>query len=299
MTDRDTDAGDDGDPPPEIAALTPDRHRRHVGFFGPESVVWTISRERALQLNGPSTILLQLAHPKVAAGVADHSRFAEDPIGRFRRTFDLVHALVFGDVDAAIEAARRIRSTHAVVTGRLASDVGRHAAGDRYAASDPDLLLWVHATLIEQALSAYETYVAPVPPSVREAYYQESKDVGRLLGLPAGRYPETYADFTEYYDRTIRDELAVGTRSRALERALFRRAPVPAPACRFLSAGGLPAPIAAQFGLRWSRGRQRAFDAWAHLVRSTVPHLPAELRYVDAYRRAVDRLERAGTADGR
>lgn len=188
----------DSETPPDIATLIADVESHDIGFFGPDSVMWTVSREKALLLSGVSTILLQFAHPLVVAGIAGHSTFDESPIARFRRTFDLVHAIIFGDVDTAVEAALSIRAIHARVTGTLEEDVGSFAAGDRYAAADPILLLWVHATLIDQALTVYETLVAPLSEREQEEYYLECKAVGQLLGVPKEIYSGTLDDFYDY-----------------------------------------------------------------------------------------------------
>lgn len=272
--------------PPDIAALVDDVNAHDRGFFGPESVMWTVGRERALLMSGVSTILLQLAHPAVAAGVGEHSTFEADPIGRFRRTFEYVHALIFGDVATAVEAALEIRARHAAVTGTLDDAAGSFSAGDRYAATDPALLRWVHATLIEQSMTAYETYVAPLSETERATYYRECKRFGRLVGVPETAYPEAVTDFADYYERMCTETLAVGSRARTLQRALFRQGRVLGPLYATVGIGTLPAAVREAYGLPWSPRRQQLFDAWTALVRTAIPALPPRLRYVAAYRRA-------------
>ena len=272
--------------PSDLAALVDDVDARDRGFFGPGSITWTVTRERILLASGVSTILLQLAHPAVAAGVADHSDFEAAPIGRFRRTFEYVHAIVFGDVDTAVAAALEVRERHAAVTGTIGEAVGPYATDDRYSASDPALLRWVHATLIEQSMTAYETYVAPLTAAERAAYYRESKRFGRLVGVPEAAYPDTVADFVEYYERMCTETLAVGHRARALQRTLFRQGRVLGPLYATVGIGTLPDAVREAYGLSWSSRHQRAFDAWTALVRTVVPRLPPRLRFVAAYRRA-------------
>lgn len=277
--------------PRDIATLVEDVDVPEHGFFGLDSTMWSVRRERSLFASGLSAILLQLAHPLVAAGVADHSDFDADPVGRFRRTFDYVHAIIFGDVDTAVEAALAVRELHTAVTGTIDEDPGRFESGDSYTATDPELLLWVHATLIEQSLTAYETYVEPLSNRDRTAYYQESKLFGQLFGIPVSAYPETLAEFFEYYERMLDAELAVGPCGRELQRALFRQGHVFGPLYATVGIGTLPDTVRDAYGLPWSSWRQRLFDAWTALVRATVPSLPSRLRYVDAYRRALERVE--------
>src|SRR5439155_18823090 len=106
------------------------------GLFGPDSAIWRVNRESAVTLGGTCALLMQLAHPRVAAGVRDHSRFEEDTVGRLRRTLDLTMTIVFGSRRAAMHAIRLINTRHRAVKG----------AG--YSALDPELLMWVHATLV-------------------------------------------------------------------------------------------------------------------------------------------------------
>src|SRR5881397_56153 len=88
-----------------------------AGLFGPGSLTWRVNREGALLLGGGRALLLQVAHPLVAAGVAQHSNYREDPWGRLYRTLDLTTKIVFGSTAVAEEAAGRIRHVHQRVHG--------------------------------------------------------------------------------------------------------------------------------------------------------------------------------------
>src|SRR5215472_3016918 len=116
-----------------------------AGLFDDDSIIRRVNRENVLMLGGGRALLMQLAHPKVAAGVDEHSDFRTRPMYRLRRTIRLTMAIVFGDKDTAMAAARNVNRVHARVTGR------------DYRALDPDLLLWVHSTLVDSALVTYET----------------------------------------------------------------------------------------------------------------------------------------------
>ena len=139
------------------------------------SITRRVNRENVLLLGGGRALLMQLAHPKVAAGVDEHSDFRTRPIRRLRRTIRMTMAIVFGDRDTAITAARAVNHAHGKVRGR------------DYRALDPDLLRWVHATLVDSALVTYETFVKPL--SARERGPRErpgslSADLRRLRFLP-------------------------------------------------------------------------------------------------------------------
>src|SRR5215472_3765137 len=104
------------------------------GLFGPASVTWRVDREAAIFLGAGRALLLQLAHPWVAAAIAEHSRTFTDPIGRFHRTFKITLTMVFGTTDEAVSAARRLYWRHARIHGVLAEAVGPFPAGSSYRA---------------------------------------------------------------------------------------------------------------------------------------------------------------------
>ena len=126
-----------------------------AGVFRPDSVTWRVNREAAIFLGAGRALLLQLAHPWVATAVAEHSQVFSDPIGRFRRTFKLMFTMVFGTLDHALGAARRLHRRHAAITGVMPRAAGPFSAGSRYWANETSALRWVHATLVETALVAY------------------------------------------------------------------------------------------------------------------------------------------------
>src|ERR1700757_2410194 len=126
------------------------------GLFADDSIIRRVNRENVLLLGGGRALLMQLAHPKIAAGVDEHSDFRQRPLYRLRRTVRLTMAIVFGDRDTALAAARNVNRVHSRVKGR------------DYNALDPDLLLWVHATLVESAVVTYETFVRRLSTAQRE-----------------------------------------------------------------------------------------------------------------------------------
>ncbi len=131
-------------------------------LFGPESVTWRVNREAVLLLGGGRALLLQVAHPLVAAGVAAHSEFRAHPLRRLWRTLDLMLTLAFADGATALGAVRTIEGVHARVHGVLEAPSGPFPRGTHYDANDPALLLWVYATLVDTALVVYERFVEPL-----------------------------------------------------------------------------------------------------------------------------------------
>src|SRR5262245_23196962 len=154
------------------------------GVFGPSSVIWRIDREAAIFLGAGRALLLQLAHPWVAAAISEHSRTFADPIGRLHRTFEVVFTLVFGSLDQALAAARRLHRRHSAIQGHLLATVGPFAAGSPYQANQLSALRWVQATLTDTAVLVYNLMLGPLLLDDRERYYAESKLFAALFGIP-------------------------------------------------------------------------------------------------------------------
>src|SRR5215468_9609382 len=154
------------------------------GVFGPASVTWRVDREAAIFLGAGRALLLQLAHPWVAAAIAQHSRTFTDPIGRFQRTFKITLTMVFGTTDEAVSAARRLHWRHARIHGVLAEGVGPFPAGSSYRANDVAALRWVYATLTETSPLVCELLGPRLSTEDRERYYAETRLFAALFGIP-------------------------------------------------------------------------------------------------------------------
>ena len=245
--------------------------RMRDGLYPDDSITRRINRENVLLLSGGRALLMQLAHPAVAAGVDEHSDFRSHPVRRLRRTVRMTMAVVFGDRETAMAAARAVTRVH----GRV--------RGEGYHALDPDLLLWVHATLVDSALVAYETFVQPLSARERDDFYQESKLIGELLGIPRGHAPREFGDFTRYMEDTLAGPVMVTDRARALGK-LVLRPPLrllPGPAMipfEIITAGQLPPVLRAQYELPWGTAQQRAYRLAVAAVRKVVALTPPVLR---------------------
>ncbi|MCC7359965.1 MAG: DUF2236 domain-containing protein [Anaerolineales bacterium] len=249
-------------------------------LFSPDSLFWQINRESLMVLSGPRALLLELAHPLVAQGVADHSNFRARPLGRLFRTVGVMTALNFEPRAQAGAAVKHTRVCHARVRGALPHDVGPYLAGTPYRGDDPLLQLWVLATLLDSVLVAYAHLVRPLTEAEKHAYYAVGRRLGRAFGIPADLLPPTYADFECYVAAMLdSDALTVGPAARAVVQALF--APVLlGPAIRlssFISLGLTPPRLRAAFGLPWSAAHERRFQQLGALSRRLRPFTPDPL----------------------
>lgn len=266
---------------------------RNCGYFGPYSTTWKIGSEGVLALGGARAVLMQLAHPLVAMGVSEHSSYRSDPFGRTERTFMLGQMLTFGSTPAAQKAARTINRLHAHVHGTLPSAAGDYAAGSTYDARDPELLLWVHATLIDTILLTYTLFIGPLSPAEQEQYYQESRTLAKLLGLSPSVMPATANDLHQYvHDMVHSNRLAATPQARQLvQQVLFPPAPaILRPLMHLnlqITIALLPQPIREIYGMEWSSKRQQLFDLSAAAMRLAIPRLPASLRMFPITRRMI------------
>lgn len=236
-----------------------------AGLFPDDSTIRRVNRENVLLLGGGRALLMQLAHPKVAAGVDDHSDFRRAPIRRLRRTVGMTMAIVFGDRETALAAVRAVNRTHSRVRG---SD---------YRAMDPDLLLWVHATLVDSAVVTYETFVRRLSAREREEFYAQMNEAAGLLGVPQDRFPATYSDFREYMEWMVESgPVRVEPLARELARHVLRPQLrlVPGGAMipfEIVTTGLLPPALREQYGLAWDRRHERFY----RLVVKALPRLVA------------------------
>src|ERR1700689_2695864 len=187
------------------------------GFFGPGSITWRVNRESAVFLGAGRAALLQLAHPWVAAALAQHSTLLHDAIGRFHSTFRVIYTMLFGTRAQAAEASRQLYQLHTGIRGELPDAVGPYPQGQHYEANEVAALRWVYATLVESAILAYEFVLAPLSSADRHQYYEESKRMAALFGIPAAALPANWEAFTEYTAAMFASpQLSVDAAARAL-----------------------------------------------------------------------------------
>ena len=238
-----------------------------AGFFGPGSLTWRVNREGVLLVGGGAALVLQVAHPLVAAGVAEHSNYREDPWGRLYRTLDLTTKIVFGSTEVAEEAAGRIRHVHKRVNGVTTEAGGRYPAGTPYDAQDPELLMWVHATLVNTSLQVYTRYVGSLSIADQQAYYEEQKVLAERVGVPRDMQPETFADFNDYFRDMIASDRIAATEALRDVVAATLRPELPfvmrplVEALNLATVALLPDRLRAELDLPWTANRRRVFDA--------------------------------------
>jgi uncharacterized protein (DUF2236 family) len=191
----------------------------------PSPTAAAVNAERLLLLAWPRAILLQMAHPLIAAGVAEHSTFRAGPVASARRLHSTVRAMLalsFGDQHEAEGAIEGIRKIHRRVHGTLKTTVGQFPAGTIYSAEDPALVRWVHLTLMRAMPEFYADVIAPLSIAERDAYCEEAAWVPVALGAREADIPRTWADLVRAFDDVVSSGvLAAGDDARAIAEAVL------------------------------------------------------------------------------
>lgn len=287
------------------SSTTVERHRAAVRArllrsehvrAGRGSISWKVNREVIVVAGWGRAILLQLAHPAVAAGVHGHSTFRGSLLSSFRRLQSTVRAMLaitFGDTEEMISSAAGINGIHDRVRGRVPSaselrprgPLGHcERRGQAYSAHYPELQRWVHATMLESIPLTYELLVGPLTRRERDHYCSEASIMEPLLGMPAGWLPRDAAALDSYMGEMLAGgSLVVTDTSRALARSVLYppRWCVAWPAFRamqLLTIGSLPPSIRQAYGFEWGARDARAFARWTALLRTSLRLLPSFAR---------------------
>jgi uncharacterized protein (DUF2236 family) len=256
---------------------------RDEGYFGPRSVSWQVHREVTVLFGGARAMLMQAAHPSVIAGANQTGMYERNPWKRLQRTLVLQYALTFGTREEAHAAADRINDVHERINGV------DPVTGRRYDATDPALLLWVHACLIESALLFERLTVGRLDDRGRQRFHEEQMLAAELVRLPRDLIPPTVLELQEYVADTVRSgELLVTDAARSVA-GLFLEPPPDAqwrPVLRMvarLAFGTLPAEVRAGYQLPQRAGERAIRRGTFAVMRVTRPLLPARFRYIAPY----------------
>ncbi|MDP9343755.1 MAG: DUF2236 domain-containing protein [Actinomycetota bacterium] len=261
-----------------------------TGFFGPESVSWQVYRETTVLFGGARALLMQAAHPLVIAGARKTGFYVRDPWKRLQRTLALNSALTFGTREEAQSAADRINAVHRTVRGI------DEVTGLPYDAFDPDLLLWVHACLVDSALLFEELTVGRLNTAGRDRFHREQMLAAEMLGLSRDRIPPTAAGLRAYVGEVVASGVLKVTDAARDVAGLFHDPPREAEwrpvlhAVSWWAFGTLPPPVREQYGVGWSAGKEAALRASLRALRAFRPAIPLRYRHILPAQMAARRL---------
>lgn len=236
---------------------------------GPGSLTWRYAGDPRILNAAGYALLLQLAHPTVAAGVRDHSDYANDPWGRLLRSVDYLFLMAFGGQQAAENAGAALRDRHREIRGE-------HADGSSYHAFEPQAWAWVQATIADAAITGIEWFARPLTTHERDVLWQETLAVGEIVG--AVGLPDTWAGYVSYRDDMIATTLSGDVAIDDFLRTLHAQ---PLGGLAALGAIGLlPPALRRKCGLRWTHRKQGQLEAFARASRALTPVMIGPLRNV-------------------
>ncbi len=241
-----------------------------------DSISRRINLEPIVFAGGGRALLLQVAHPSVAAGVAGFSDYRTDPWNRLFRTVDVMLKLAFGSPEQSAQQAKVLAARHRRVQG--VDETGR-----QYHALDPDLLVWVWATLADTSLTVHQRVFGRLARAELQRFHAEQIPVAVACGAPIEAVPATYDEFTAYFDRVVAEDLVVTSGARDVQLATMVP-PLPTPLRQLagpmntaVTTSLLPPTLREAYELPWGpreRRSARAFFAAARVGRV----LPTGLR---------------------
>jgi uncharacterized protein (DUF2236 family) len=265
-----------------------------AGLFGPDSVSWRVNRETTVLFGGARALLMQAAHPLVLAGARQTGFYERNPWKRLERTLQMTYKITFGTREEALEAARRINLIHEDVHGV------DEVTGLPYDAKDPDLLLWVHACLVDSQLLFERLTVGRLDDEEREQYHREQMAGAELLGLERSRIPATTDELREYVEGVAGSGILQVTPDTLRVADLIRHPPREVPwrpvlrAVSWWAFATLPEPLRKQYGVRWSALRQFNLAGSLRTLKLIRPFLPGAVREILPARLATRRMAPAG-----
>lgn len=261
-------------------------------YYESDSAIWQVNREQVLLLAGAKVLLMQIAHPMVAESVYNHSYVFKKPILRLHRTLKLTLAMVFGTREEVQKAIAEVERVHHPASGRIEDAIGKYDAGASYNPRNPRQALWVLVTLIEGAVSAYETFVAPLSDSKKQEFIDNSLDFAGRMGIPQTYLPKTYPALLDYMSQAIADEeVIVGEKARKIAPFITGQS---IPVVNILSyplfrmnVALLPETIREQYDYQLAEWESSLIQRTFALSRMTIPRLPGLIRFVPQYHRAM------------
>jgi uncharacterized protein (DUF2236 family) len=243
-----------------------------------------LASEAVLIAGGGRAILLQIANPAVGHGVADHSDFASRPLDRLHATLTYVYAVACGTAEDIEIVRRRVNRAHAPVYGTGNPNSPAYANSPAYYAFDPELQLWVAATLYDSAMAVHQLVFGPHADSDADAVYGQYASLGTSLQMPADLWPPDKAAFNRYWQERIA-ELRTDAATRAVVRQLLypRTGPLllraVMPLGRLVTVGLLPPPVRQAYGLSWNPTLQKRFERVFRFIAAVYPLLPRPVRH--------------------
>lgn len=270
-----------------LAQVDSIQHNGVRGYFGPRSASWALYREPWVLIGGIRALLLQIAHPAIADGVHRYSNFQEDAFDRGRRTFLAMAKIYFAEAEEAQKTALQLHTIHSFIRGTYAPKNGQQK---HYCANDPDLLMWVLATLIDTTFQVFDILHGKMNKQLKRQFYEECKITALLMGIPETHFPSNLHDFNAYFQKMLDEDLHIEETGLLLSQTILNNRYLNRRISAALAVGLLPESLHTAFGLENNPTLRRRFNRIIRRVKMGYRLLPAYFRYAPAWHQAHFRL---------
>jgi uncharacterized protein (DUF2236 family) len=271
------------------------------GYFAADSMIRRLHSERLIAFSGIRALLMQACDPLAVVGFRRHSILFDDPRKRLMSTDQRMSRMYFGDRELAERTGAEIRAMHDRVNGKVIEDYGPIEAGTRYAASDPELMLWTLATLADSALLYQERIFGSLEDHERESYWSDYRQIGELLGMPPDSMPASEPELRSYVRGRLDDgSLYISDEVRERSKSIIFDPPFSgwlklvltpvSEAIKLSSVGFLPAQIREMYGFSWDPARETLLRSSLLQLRIASRVWPDYVRLHPAAREAPDSL---------
>jgi uncharacterized protein (DUF2236 family) len=272
--------------------------------FPADAVLRRVVSETLVGLSAPRVLLMQAAHPVAFAGFFAHTGALDEPYERLNRTTLIMNTVAFGTAEHAARATARVRAMHTRVSGTLSEPAGPWPAGTPYSAEDPELLLWILATLADGGATTYRQWVGPLSHRDLDRLWQDYLVVGEHFGLPRSAAPASWTEFRDYWHGMLDGgRLFVTPQARELAIRIVLHPPLPVVArplvevVNQITIGSLPEQVRRLYGWSWDPLRGLALSASREAVRRLVrPLLPDPLARIGVARNGLSLSEQEQAA---
>lgn len=261
------------------------------GYFGPNSMMWTVNKEITVLFGGARALLMHAAHPLIAAGARQTSFYQRDPWKRLIRTLSLQNSVTFGNKKEADESANRINKLHEVINGE------DKVTGGFYDALDHEQLLWVHACLQISSIYFYEMTVKKLTEKEKNQYHLENMKVAELVLIDKEKMPRTHNDLRDWVIAKSREDgFLVVTDVANDVKDIIGGGPVPIhikpiwPFIAFTAFNTLPKEFKEIYGIKESKTKNFILGLNLKLLKYTRPFLPPFFRLIAPARWAKQRI---------
>ena len=263
------------------------------GIFGPESMMWRISKETFVYYGSACSVLLQNSNEIVGTGLGEHSSVKTSIAEKHERRLEYMHGLIFGDLDTVLGISKRLFGIHKKVTGVLPDNTP-------YRANDTKPLLWVAGTTVSVFVILYERYIQSLTPEEKEEFLNDTRKLLYCFGVSDEHMPKDWKEFENFIESNLNSDGVLNEYAKQTPDMIFKNYPlvryldVPFTNINIyeaLTAGLLPEDLRKLYGMKFGPKEKKYSERFMNILSKVYPYFPKKYKYMSAYTEAVKRIE--------